>query len=390
MTFSMFSTAFPRTAQQALRAICSASALVLACLAGGCGGPTTIAKVGPQAITDKDFLEQSIRSGQGSQVMNMLVIQNVVKQEAQEKNLLPTDADVTRTIAELTKANPQIQQQINQNRAAADSEIRFQLELYNLLKQGLNLTPDMKKAWFQAHHTLFDSPATISLATIVFDSPDQAAKGRAMLQKGSAPEDVAKELGTSSSIIPQNGRPSPPQTRDQLNMYGPAVGKTIDKMFSPETKPGFISDPVTTLYPGKVILLDLVNQVPAKVAAYDANVDAVERFMAAEEYGKKTGKGEVPANPTRQDYVQLTNKLTQGMVQDLVNSYFTKNMITINNPQLRDAVKQMYQMQPSGAPGALPPGHPPVPTNHSMPTGSALPPGHASMMSNPHSQNSPH
>ncbi|MCA1595219.1 MAG: hypothetical protein LC772_02160, partial [Chloroflexi bacterium] len=190
------------------------SASLLVPLLAGCGSSDkTLAKVGGQTITEKQFLQQAKDSPQGTQLLSGLMAEAVVTQEAAAKGVLPTDAQVNAELALAEKSNPQFEQSLAKDRANVMRTIKELVCVDNLLKKEANITPASEQQWWSSHHDLFDQQAAITVIPLVFDSMQKARQAEDLLKKGSTPKDVAASLGDPT--FSANGIQSPPQTKEQ-------------------------------------------------------------------------------------------------------------------------------------------------------------------------------
>ena len=357
---------------RACQAVATLAAIGLSLLVGGCSGGS-VARVNGDAISNQDFLNEVLKSETAAPVLNFLIADKVLEQEAKSKNVLPKQKQIDDFINDLKKKNqqnPEALKTIEKNRSEIERRVRFQLMQENLMEVGVNLTPDAQKAWFDSHHSVFDQPGTATVAVMVFDSKQKADSAENLLKNGSSPGDVASALGSPG--WPENGKTSSPQSKLQMqSFYGPSMESITDKLFDPATKPGFTSDPAPGVFKtrDKFGILKLVGRTDAKPASFPDSQQQVRSFMAAADYASKNmGLKDLPTGLDLNQFQTLVQQAGQDQLKTLVKAYFEKNQITINDPQLEETIKQQYLAAPApqgmggqGMNGQSVPPQPPAP-----------------------------
>lgn len=351
----------------------AAAALLLA----GCGGTKNIAVVNGQPITQKQFLDMVEAMPQGAQMLNQLIVVQALQQDAKAQGVAPTDAEVQKLLTETEAQQPAFAAALAQNRTLYTDQIRARVALNNLTLKDADVSPTAVKKWFDAHRSLFDQPAKASVVLLVFDDLDRAKKGKTLLAKGSTPTQVADSLGTPAARA-LAAQPSPLESKDEMSqayqMYGPDLQKAISQMFAPGVKTGYVTDPVK--FTGRYALLQLVQQAVPKAATLAANEDMAKLYMAAAQYAQKTYHYTIPDNAPLSSYGQVAQSLQSKLLQDVMQSYKTKNLVKINNANLQKQFDQQFAGSaatagaPAGAPTA---GAPPAgaPAGASTPTPAA-------------------
>lgn len=328
--------------------MCAGSLLLVAAMSG-CTG-STLAKVGNETITDKQFLNVALKNPSAVSMVTSLVVMDVIEQEAKAKGVNPSDDAVAKYLSTLLKEHPEAQKQVDEDRPQAIQGLRAQLALNNLMAQGADMSEAKKEQWFNAHKSLFDQPATYSGAIFVFDNADIAKKARVLLAQNSPLADVAK-LG--STAFPQNGQPSPAAPKDQfVQMLGPVNSKFVEPLTSPSAKIGAMTDIIPNLMKNKPGFIRLVAVTPAKAAVYADNADKVQRFMGVEAYIQTKSHAPIPPGLTAANYNDLAQRASQSYISELVSSYFDKNKITIADSKMSDAIKAEFKPPPAAAAGA--------------------------------------
>ncbi len=340
----------PRRSRVSQHLLAGAGSLLLAASVAGCGG-SSLAKVGNDTITDKQFVDVAVKSGAATSIITSLVVMDVIDQEARAKNVAPSDEDVSKYLSNVLKEHPEAQKQVDEDRAQILQQVRLQLGLNNLMAQGTDMSDAKKQQWFNSHKSLFDLPATYSGAVFVFDNMDIAKKARALLAQNSSSADVAK-LG--SATFPSNGQPTPAAPKDQfVQMLGVPNTKYVEPLTSPSAKPGMITDIIPNLMQKKPGFIRLVSSTPPKTANYADNVDKVQRYMGVEAYAQTKLHINIPPGLSGANYNELAQNASQQFVRELVSSYFDKNKITIKDTKTRDAIKAQFKPPAAAPAGAM-------------------------------------
>ena len=147
----------------------------------------------------------------GLLTIDQLITERLVFQQAKQKGVFPTDAEVKDEIEFNTKSDPNyVKDWIEHGRTQQELEYatRFNLAQFKLASQGITYTDAQVKEFYEKNKTIFLVPRTVTLRVIAVDTEAAAKAVDADLAAGKAFPDVAKarSLDVSAAVGGEFGK----------------------------------------------------------------------------------------------------------------------------------------------------------------------------------------
>ncbi|MDH7568827.1 MAG: peptidyl-prolyl cis-trans isomerase [Armatimonadota bacterium] len=191
--------------------------LVSALLVAGCGKKPA-AKVNGRVIPRERFYE-ILERATGAQLLINLISEELILEEAEKQKLLPTDADITRRLADVRKANPQAFAGLSEMEARR--QVQVSLAIRNLALKGVTVSDAEVKQAFEKFRPQFDQPETVEVRRAVFKTREEAEAAHNTLQKAGVEFTVVLGKNIDHPEFRQNAGNLPPfvRTQDPRNPY---------------------------------------------------------------------------------------------------------------------------------------------------------------------------
>ncbi len=153
---------------------------------------TPVVTVGGQAITRRDY-EAALEQQAGKAVLNKLVYTLLVRQAAAKAGVLPSDADVTARLADLSRRNPQVQAQVQDpvHGPQFREDLRTDIALENLRIRNVAATEDEISAFYAGNKSAFTLPSQAQTTMVVTQNQADATLAESLLRQGMTPEEIA-------------------------------------------------------------------------------------------------------------------------------------------------------------------------------------------------------
>lgn len=207
---------------------------LLAAVLAGCGRKAA-AVVDGQAIPRDRFYELLERD-YGAPLLVNLIADQLVLVEAARQNVMPTDADVARRLAEIKKANPAALQGLSDSEARI--RVTVNLAVKNLAFKGVKVTENELKALYDKYQAqgAFDQPEKVVVRRAVFKTKEQAEAAHTTLKKAGVEFTVVLGQSIDHPSIRQNGGILPDliRTKDPKHPFvfaeiDPISGQTVHR-----------------------------------------------------------------------------------------------------------------------------------------------------------------
>ena len=226
--------------------------------------PRTVAKVNGKTISQNDLLKE-LEAQQGRQVLDYLITNMVIGQEAAKKNIKINDADVDgllRYREEQMGGSAELESMLKrQGRTLA--QIKDQLRLVLTVSRLMFTEKDMQDYFEQNHATQFDVPTQAEYWRLIVKTKDEAEKLRKRIVDDK--EDfakLAKQLSIDDATKADGGKMGTPALEGRMP-------KEMDEFLFKNAKPGDVSQPIESSWPKGWMLIKLEKTTPGKPASYE-------------------------------------------------------------------------------------------------------------------------
>lgn len=220
-------------------------------------------------------------------VIDQMVVQRLIMQEARKRHLMATDQDVEAQLAEIVKRFPgktEFEQALQRNQltlAGLRELLRMQLTQRRVVEAvvRVTVTDDEVRRQFDANRRLYDRPAQIRVSHILVRIADKSQEAvaqakvkvvQARLADGGKFEDLARQYSEDPGSAAQGGD------------LGYVSKGTLVKEFEDAAwalKPGQISGPVRTQY--GLHIIKVVDLKPAEAADFATVKEQIRQELLA-------------------------------------------------------------------------------------------------------------
>lgn len=232
--------------------------------------PDTVATINGQAITREAFYAR-LEQESGSSVLQQMISEALVLGYDKVK---VTDTEMARELARVkgNYANEADFQQAMERYGISperlQQEIRMMIILRKLASEGVTVTDEEVKTFFNENKESLGTPEQAKVSHILVDSKEEAEKLIAQLKKGADFAALAKQYSQDAGTASRGGELGYITPTDQI------VPEFLEAAFS--LKVGEISAPVKTQYGYHII------KVTAKTAAKPADFEAQKEYIRSQ------------------------------------------------------------------------------------------------------------
>lgn len=189
--------------------------------------------VGSQVISKYDY-QTALDKQAGKAVLNKLVYTSLVRQAAAQANVMPSDADVSARLADLTRRNPQVAAQANDpaNGRSFHEDLVTDMALENLRIHNVTASDSEVQAFYSRNKAAFTLPSQVQTTMVVTKYANDASTAEHLLQQNVSPDVIARQprlqvAGVNGFNV--NMAALPPAVREN-------VGKTVLAMKTGQVK----------------------------------------------------------------------------------------------------------------------------------------------------------
>ncbi|REE94361.1 foldase protein PrsA [Paenibacillus taihuensis] len=230
---------------------------------GSTGGKKAVGSVNGVAITKDQLYDAMLKVG-GTQTMDNLIQEALVKQEADKKGITVTDADIDAEIAKIKKQFPSDSdfeaalQQAGMTLEDLKAQTPMQLRITKLVEPQVKVTADDIKKYFDENKATFNEPEQVKASHILVATKEEADAIEKQLKDGGDFAAIAKEKSTD------------PGSKDAGGDLGYFSADKMDPDFAKAAfalKVGQTSEPVKTQFGYHII--KVFDHKAAKTATLD-------------------------------------------------------------------------------------------------------------------------
>lgn len=239
-------------------------------------GGQTLAKVGSETITKKDFMAD-LEKNYGRVTLTQMIDRQVVLQAAQKNNFTVTEQEIDQEIEKFKKRFPN-EEQFEQSLAREGTSlqelkdnVRLQLLYMKLATKDVQITEDEMRKHFEEHSTDYEQKEQVKARHILVDSEEEAKAVLERLKKGEDFAKLAKEKSKDTLSAANGG---------DLGFFerGRMVPEFEKVAFSLPT--GGLSEPVKTSYGYHII--QVLEKKEAKKPSFEEVRSQVESDLKSE------------------------------------------------------------------------------------------------------------
>ena len=229
-------------------------------------------------ITKEDLYNFLVKTN-GEQALNVLIIEKIVRLEAEKENIEVTKDDIQ---AEMDKMIEEFGGEEAFNNALtfygvtrADMEYDIEMNLYleRLLEPVIEITEDEMKNYFEENKDSFAQKEEVKARHILVEDEETAREVKEKIDKGGDFEELAKEYSTDTGTKDKGG---------DLGYFG--KGKMVkefeDAAFSLDI--GEVSEPVKSEYGFHIIKVE--DRKEAKEANYEESKEEIREKIFEQKY----------------------------------------------------------------------------------------------------------
>ncbi|MFB9330461.1 peptidylprolyl isomerase [Paenibacillus aurantiacus] len=242
----------------------------------GNDGNKAVGTVNGSVIT-KNQLYSAMAEAGGAQILDNLIQEELVKQEAKKQGIVISDKDVDVEIAQIKKQFPSESdfqnalQQANMTLENLKKQIPMQLRIRKLVEPRAKVTDSEVKQYFEANRASFDQPEEVKASHILVATEAEADEIMKQLKAGADFAKLAKEKSTD---------PGSKNAGGDLGFFGRGamVPEFEEAAFS--LKVGELGGPVKTDYGYHII--KLTDHKDAKAATLEEKKAEIQKQLTSQ------------------------------------------------------------------------------------------------------------
>jgi foldase protein PrsA len=174
------------------------------------GDNPTVAKVNGVEISKSKLYDALVKAG-GSQTLDSMITEELVKQESDKAGIQVTDADLDKEIANIKKnfgTDEQFEQALTSYNTTLDKlkeDMHTQVELRKLLEPQVKISDDDIKNYYDSNLETLKTPEQVRASHILVATKEEAEAILADLKNGADFATVAKEKSTDPGSKDKGG-----------------------------------------------------------------------------------------------------------------------------------------------------------------------------------------
>lgn len=248
--------------------------------AGGVGNEA-VAKVDNETITAGELYERMVRSG-GKQVVDQMIVQRLIDNEAKKQNVTATDEELTAEVEKIKKGFPSpelFDQQLAQMGMTEEDlkqELRTEVQLNKLLAPQIKITDEELKKYYDENKESFATPEQVRASHILVDTKEEAEEILKQLKDGADFAELAKEKSKDPGSGAKGG---------DLDYFGKGEMMPEFEEAAFKTPVGELSAIVKTDYGYHII--KVVDKKPAHTATFEEKKEEIRETLFQQKKSEK-------------------------------------------------------------------------------------------------------
>lgn len=229
-----------------------------------------VAVVNGQVITREEFYNR-LEELAGEQVLDQIIMEKVVAQAEESRGVLVSDEEVQAELDRIVESfgsEEAFHEELSRYGLTLERllfEIRLDLILTKLSRQGIVISDEEINEFFEANKTHLDTPERILVRHILVETEEEAREILAQLADGADFEDLAKAKSIDTASGVQGGEVG------YIHEGSPVVEEFKAAAF--ELEVGEVSEPVFTQFGWHIIRVD------ARLEAEEASLEKSREFI---------------------------------------------------------------------------------------------------------------
>lgn len=248
---------------------------------GAAVGNEAVAKVGDETITAQELYDQMVKQG-GAQVVDSMIEQRLIKNEAESQNITVTDEDLDEALGKIKESFPS-EEMFNQQLAAVGlteedlkKELVTEVELTKLLEPQIQVTDEDIKTYYEENKESFATPEQVRASHILVDTKEEAEEILAQLKAGADFAELAKEKSKDPGSAVNGG---------DLDYFGKGQMMPEFEEAAFNTPVGELSDIVQTSYGFHII--KVTDKKPAQTPTLEEKKEEIRETLFEQQKSEK-------------------------------------------------------------------------------------------------------
>ncbi|HLS54367.1 MAG TPA: peptidylprolyl isomerase [Tissierellaceae bacterium] len=246
--------------------------MVLGVTACSSGNKEVVAKVNDQVITKDELYEHMLKQN-GTQVLEALIAEKIVDEEAKKEGIEPSKKEIEEEIEKIKEESggeqgfQQLLQYYGYELKDLEANITMNLKIKGLVGDDIEISDDEIKDYFDKNRENFEQEEQVRARHILVDTEEEVKEVQEKLAQGEDFEELAKEYSKDTSA----------QMGGDLGFFhrGEMIKEFEEVAFSLEI--GKISEPVKSDFGYHIIRVD--ERKEAKEADFAEHKDLIREIL---------------------------------------------------------------------------------------------------------------
>ena len=352
---------------------------------GSTGGGDTLATVGGTAITRTE-LNKILEAQGGQQVLPVLIDTQLLTQDAKDKGITVSDADIAAELDRRKKDDPALAETLTKNPRLADIlslQIRRDLVTQKLLTKDVKVSDDELQKFFNEHKADYEKPTKIKIGRLLTstkaraDAMDRALKSKTKTfaqlveeqQKSSDPLAKGSDLGNEQSFdlntlpdlvgpadakiignLPTGGTTAPKQINIGQGKTAYVIYSITDKQEPPKADFTALKSQVETDYKMTQVAKDEVKKNKEN-PSFEEAFKRTRQYIQQQQMQQQMQQNPMAPPPPPPSMRDVLTVILQPLQQNILTELRSKGLVKIDDPAYTNIAKG-YEAVPTPVPPA--------------------------------------